>query len=326
MFVKSDKRYGFTMIELLVVIALMAILSAGVLYSISRARENGYAAKCRANLRNLAQGVLNLTTESDGQLPYAAGYEVFERKNASWSEHRGWVNWIPKDDGVDRTDTSRDTCYWPNMMANGFKSAMEQPPWYGARGVRGIKEGVLWAEYDADRRASIVGQLNMMDISSYICPRFKRKDVCGRTDAVRSYAMNDLVSGANIKKLEYNSDSNDAYTKAYKGKIQPASRTILFAEMIWPAKDDEPSGRYPRGANDDGDQRFSAMANRQIISKSERMEPNETIGFIHPMAGKMCGHVVFVDGHVEAAWIVDKDSTRINPSLELALGFELDDE
>ena len=47
------------MIEMLVVIAIIAILSTVLLASFSTLGEHGKKNKCKTNLKNLAQGVIN---------------------------------------------------------------------------------------------------------------------------------------------------------------------------------------------------------------------------------------------------------------------------
>lgn len=297
------KRFGFTMVELLVVIAIIGVLASSVLYSVGRARESGYAAKCRANLRNLSQGVLNLTTESDGYLPFAGGFEMQNWRNELYHEYRGWVNWVPKAKDGERP-------VWPNKDSQANK--MQQPAWYGAEGLLGIRQGTLWANLVVDfvdgKPKGRFEPLNMMDVSSYVCPRFKRRDVCGRRDAVRSYAMNSFFG------YEQNTMGLCSCCREYGGGIQlstmerPASRTMLFAEIPVP-----PTGGNPTAANG-GDQVLDAVG---PSGNGNDQTPYESIGFIHQIAGKWCGHVVFVDGHVEVAHKLENGD---NPTRGLALG------
>lgn len=59
------KKRGFTLIELLVVIAIIAILSAILFPSFSRARENARRASCQSNLKQLGLGIAQYTQDYD---------------------------------------------------------------------------------------------------------------------------------------------------------------------------------------------------------------------------------------------------------------------
>jgi len=267
---KRDGWRGFTLVELLVVIAIIATLAAAVLYGVGRAREAGDSAKCKANLHALAQGVQILGVER-GSILQARAYESYNiNARLPYNEVRGWVNWIPG--GSWTTPPPRPT--WPDT--NSHSNDMEQASWYGAKGLSGIKEGELWRG-------------GGMSLSSYICPRFRRFDVCGQRDAVRSYAMNKLVGGGGLLSFPLK------------------SRTMLFAEIEVPTSDDawEQNG---------GDACLDAEG---PDGEGTHDMPFESIGFHHRYAGVACGHVAFIDTHVEAVRML---GTTTNPTLGLARG------
>jgi len=63
------RHSAFTLIELLVVVAIISILAAMLLPALQRAKEQGRRAACLSNQRQLVQGVLLYTLDSDGRLP-----------------------------------------------------------------------------------------------------------------------------------------------------------------------------------------------------------------------------------------------------------------
>ena len=59
----APSRSGFTLVELLVVMAVIAILAAMLLPVLSRAKEQGYNAVCKGNLRQMGIALANYTGE-----------------------------------------------------------------------------------------------------------------------------------------------------------------------------------------------------------------------------------------------------------------------
>lgn len=67
-------RRGFTLIELLVVIAIIMILAAMLLPALSRARDKANAIACTSNLRQIAVGLFEYTSENSGYIPTVYGW------------------------------------------------------------------------------------------------------------------------------------------------------------------------------------------------------------------------------------------------------------
>lgn len=65
----NKRIWSFTLIELLVVIAIIAILTALLLPSLSKAREHSRRANCISNLRQIYQGCFLYTDDWNGWLP-----------------------------------------------------------------------------------------------------------------------------------------------------------------------------------------------------------------------------------------------------------------
>jgi prepilin-type N-terminal cleavage/methylation domain-containing protein/prepilin-type processing-associated H-X9-DG protein len=275
----TKTQHGFTLVEMLVVIAIIAILAVALMPQLTKAREQGYSSRCKVNLRNLAQGALNFSVDQSGALPFAGGYEVEDR--IGWfHERQGWVTWIPR---------AGATPSWPNEDPQS--ADMEQPIWYGPKATTAITNGTLWEFVSQDAR-------------SYICPKFKKKTICGQNDARRSYTMNRFFGFR---------DNARWYHQTMINLGRDSSRLLLFSEMC-------PQRNY-----------FGRPVNTQISVVSARdtsdvnagdsvmdpigsgsgttdVKPYESIGYMHPMNGEYYGHVVFVDGHVEAFTLIKTGS------------------
>ena len=63
------KKKGFTLIELMIVIAIIAILAAILVPNFLKARAQGVATACSANLKNIATAVEMYSTDNNGSYP-----------------------------------------------------------------------------------------------------------------------------------------------------------------------------------------------------------------------------------------------------------------
>ncbi len=71
----GKRRPAFTLIELLVVIAIIAILAAILFPVFARAREKARQVSCSSNEKQLAQAILQYSSDYDEQLPrYSHGF------------------------------------------------------------------------------------------------------------------------------------------------------------------------------------------------------------------------------------------------------------
>src|SRR5215831_4485775 len=66
----THSSFAFTLIELLVVIAVIAILAALLLPALGRAKEQGKAAACISNLRQIGVAIQLYVSENNNRLPF----------------------------------------------------------------------------------------------------------------------------------------------------------------------------------------------------------------------------------------------------------------
>ena len=79
----KGKTNPFTLIELLVVIAIIAILAAMLLPALNSARDKGKEIKCTSNMKQLALGCIQYTSDYNGFFPNDGGSS---RSNPPWAK------------------------------------------------------------------------------------------------------------------------------------------------------------------------------------------------------------------------------------------------
>ena len=84
---RSRAKTAFTLIELLVVIAIIAILAAILFPVFARARENARRSSCQSNLKQIALGFAQYTSDYDGTYPGAIFvYTTATGGTAGWAD------------------------------------------------------------------------------------------------------------------------------------------------------------------------------------------------------------------------------------------------
>ena len=285
MLMPTNRRNAFTLLELLVVITIIAILAGVLAGNYGQVRENGWSTSCKGHLKNLYQAALNYSVDNRGGYPHAGPYETHDDLNNTYAEQKAWVNWT-------------GTGIWP-----AGPNHMIPPTWYGSLAWTSITNGTLW-DYTSH------------DSSAYFCPKFR--SLKNGYDVKRSYVMNGYFGCQNT---QTNQDSLSVDPRATE-----ASRTLMFADMQdrinYPGRTSAGNmpvvctvcavGSTPPGPGDDG-----------VLEATSLLSPYvtyESIGYIHRMAGDYYGHVVFMDGHIEAVGLKQADGSLSNRTFDACSG------
>ena len=235
---------GFSLIEMLVVIAVISILAALLWPLFSQAREKGRDAQCVSNLRQLHIGMMNFAADSGDRLPLPMSCDTQDVQQVAndwklcWVLRRGWVNWRNYENGRKNDPTARGEKY---------------SAWWGSEGIDCITNGTLFPYVD-----------RVVDV--YLCPTFALSEVCGRSDAVRSYSMNRALCP------ECNGGGCGGEGGVLLYAVTNASATILLGDeqLVYSYTD-------PRADSE--------------------FDPGTQVGKFH--SAKTAGNVVYVDGHVD---------------------------
>ena len=350
---KKQNDRGFTLVEMLVVIAIIAVLAAALLVSLKSLGEHGRKTKCKANLRSLAQGVINRVAEHQETMA-ALSYMYKEWDDDAfeyvWRHRRGWVSWLKNDGKEPEGALFGHDGQTPKPNARPKPRGFSQPTCFVGSGAQNGRNAIMYGEL-----WNYAGQ----NMSIYLCPSHKHecpfhKKKFTATDGkklvvCRSYAMNAYFGYGST-----DTAWNDGFTTRGHGfghprlyDVNEPSRLMLFAEIdpcktrdsvlnAWgadssgssrPAKSDKKYLEYYYNAD-------GTLINPHPITVAPNISPqapkwNETswqnnerdsIGFNHRSQGKRYGHVVFLDGHVRELPEKMENENNRNPTLRAALG------
>ena len=190
---KRAKNRGFTLIELLVVIAILAILMALLLPAIQTAKEKAREARCKSNMRQIANAMMLFATEHDEHLPAGGACD----RNGKWD----WT-WGGNVISVPTTDPA----------------ACERIE---------IEKGSLWQYITGYPRVGQWGETTTPLKESYYSDPTKNVYLCPAAGAVgrkrgNSYAMNSILDGQ--------ADAEGHLIGVRLSQIKNDSKKVLFVD------------------------------------------------------------------------------------------------
>ena len=274
-------KKGFTLIELLVVMSIIGILVAALVVPVTNAVESARTAKCKANLKNLAQAATSYAVATT-YMPWAGSFEWYDLADVDgqyvnrYYQCNGWVGW-----------TGSGT--WPNTSSQCGR--MSSAKFYGSSSsdttpYLSITNGSLWSYSGGD-------------LSTYVCETHKKAAVAaGLKRVLRSYEMNGF--------FWYSNNGNGRLPPKWVRRTLDslsdrgsAANLLLFAEL--PAyKSGHVSGIDTSDTASDGVLEAEIRTSNDPSSTTYYNKmTTEVIGFNHTIGKKNVAHVAFADGHVD---------------------------
>lgn len=287
-FVGRSAGMGFTLIELLVVVGIIGILIAATLPLMGGARDSAMAAKCMANMRNIAEATIicaNRNGEDKGWYPAAGYYRSVVFALGSTKPHfvprHAWISNYGNPGVLNKTVEHKrvgDVGEKDNGKVAHFTDApnYSDPNSHNGNPLFAIKNGAIW---------SYTGN----NFEVYRCPvhtqRFEKKH---KYPPAWSFMMNQ----------QFGYDGDNKRVHGWHGaSIKSASihgrnpdKVLMFAEVQGEDIEDKKHKIS-----------LKALVNGADFKTDAVLEyGKEEIGFNHPHSkGRYCGHVAFADGHVE---------------------------
>lgn len=288
---------GFTIIELLVVIGIIGVLAGVLMSSFSGGTESARAAKCLANMRNLAQGAISYASDRN-HFPFAGSHAaigVDGNGKTRYRENVGWISWLSKGDEYHTRSARGGSARSFQRCANISACCSSEED-----ATFAITNGSLWR---------FVGQ----NRETYMCPAHVIRARRHAATVRFSYAMNayfgyDWSQGS---KAVVSEDGNWIDFNSTKR----LDRRLMFAELPFAipgacdSANDVAEDTAYTSANDTRLTDCTLQYKANVNGKSYNTQwggAAEAIAFNHRSGKRYCAHVAFGDGHVEKLLLPSK--------------------
>ena len=290
-------RRGFTLVELIVVIGIIGVLAGVLLTSFSGGTESARAAKCLANMRNLAQGAIGYAAAHE-RYPYAGSHAALNVNSSGrgyYEERVGWISWLSTgDEYYTRSGRGHLTSFKP---LDNISACCDDDD----DAMFAITNGALW---------KFVGQ----NRETYVCPSHMTRAAKLHGAKVRfSYAMSahfgyDQTKGQKAAVMV----GQDYWITMNEGRLD---RKLLFAELPFAipnandgkneVSDDDAYSTANNTYKADCTLQYKATVPNYKTYHSDWPGDAEAIAFNHKSGKRYCAHVAFADGHVEKLLLRD---------------------
>lgn len=259
---QSRMKNAFTLIELMVVIGIIAILAASLTVAFRGADESGRSAKCRANMRQLAQACYSCAMESDARkYPLAGSCQAYE-SNGGTSEVKGWLSWLSKG----KFDRKGKASQFVQCSMPGVFSPRDDIQ-------HAYTNGAIWKAIDGNS-------------SVFLCPTMiNDKKARGRDGATMGWCY--VMSARFHFDWSYGSEATESVDGGLSiSSLAKPDRTLMFGEICL----------EDLGGGGTGDRHGDCV----LEYGDGNSTLTERIGFPHKTKQGYAGMVAFADGHVES--------------------------
>lgn len=266
-------KRAFTLIELLVVIGIIGVLASVMIAALSGGTEAASAAKCMANLSNLARAWGGERAGSQENLFVSV---KTASSGGAYYEAKGWISSNTR--GLYSTKS-------------GDKMISESHQTFQPISLYEKDDDLAKYAYTNGWMAAKLGH----DVSCFVCPRHSKVDLNRK---VRwSYFMSayfgwDAAQGGHT----YISVAPGCVVKR---EMTNADHVLLFAEIPFKGPSAWMPGDSATGTDGDAILQYDGCNKATAARTNKAVNGHEHIGFNHKSGKNWFAHVAFADGHVE---------------------------